>query len=240
MISKMQPYRFNPFEMDLLRRLTNKVYLKSEHFEFGRYPIIYFGDSDESEELNNEPQKNNLNFIEREDIRKYDIDILGRYIYGHIEEGYIEIYGDRIHDCAIGISDELALDFLETRSLLQTIVLLHEIGHWFTHSCFKFLCEERMESFEYQTNDIVETLAQLSVLWSTLGLSNSKIKEMQRIMHHLTSDQSMPYKQYLKLGKHYTRKLTILNRYVKLLDIGNCDLDYLLLINKKPNPYRTI
>jgi hypothetical protein len=236
----MQPYRFNPFEMDLLRRLTNKVYLKSEHFEFGRYPIIYFGDSDESEELINEPQKNNLNFIDTEKNGKYDIDLLGCYRYQHIQEGYIEIYGDRIHDCATSISAELGSDFIETRSLLQTIVLLHEIGHWFTHSCFKLFREERMESFEYQTLDITETLAQLSVLWSTLGLSNSKVKEMYEIMNHLTMEQSMPYKQYLKLGKHYTRKLTILNRYVKLLDIGNCDLDYLLLRNKKPNPHRTI
>lgn len=237
----MQPYRFNSFEMDLLRRLTNKVYLKSEHFEFGRYPIIYFGDSDDSEELINKPQKNNLNFIDTEKNGKYDIDLLGCYRYEHLQEGYIEIYGDRIHDCAIIISAELGSDFIETKSLLQTIVLLHEIGHWFTHSCFKiFDYEQRMESFENQTDDIVETLAQLSVLWSTLGLSNSKVKEMQRIMHHLTSDQSRPYKQYLKLGKHYTKKLTILNRYVKLLDIGNCDVDYLLLRNKKPNPHRTI
>lgn len=236
----MQPYKFNPFEMDLLRRLTNKVYLKSEHFEFGRYPIIYFGDSDDSEGISDEPQKNNLNFIDHEEIGKYDIDLLGCYRYEHLQEGYIEIYGDRIHECAKSISAELGLDFLETRSLLQTIVLLHEIGHWFTHTCFKLFCEERMESFEYQTMDITETLAQLSVLWSTLGLSNSKVKEMHGIMNHLTLEQSRPYKQYLKLGKHYTKKLTILNRYVKLLDIGNCDLDFLLLRNKKPNLHRTI
>ncbi len=29
---KMHPYRFNPFELDLLRRVSDKVYLKSEHF----------------------------------------------------------------------------------------------------------------------------------------------------------------------------------------------------------------
>ena len=39
----MTPYRYSPFDLDLLRRLTDKVYLKSVHFQFERYPIIYWG-----------------------------------------------------------------------------------------------------------------------------------------------------------------------------------------------------
>jgi hypothetical protein len=36
----------------------------------------------------------------------------------------------------------------------------------------------------------------------------------------------------------YKKKSTILNRYVNLLDLENSDLNYLLLKNKRPDPYR--
>ena len=58
-------------------------------------------------------------------------------------------------------------------------------------------------------------------------------------MDYLTRRQSRPYTQYLKLGKLYTRKQTILSRYIKLLDMGNCDLEFLLMNNKKPDSLRT-
>jgi hypothetical protein len=237
---KMHPYRFNPFELDLLRRLTDKVYLKSDHFEFERYPKIYWGDFDDRTRLAGYQRINERNDLNNYDDSKFDIDLLGCYYHSYNQEGYIEIYGDRIHECAFQISSALGLDFMETRSLLQTIVLLHEIGHWFTHCCFQVNRAQRMEFFGYQTKDIKETLAQLTVLWATLGLTNSRIKDLREIMDYLTSHQSRPYTQYLKLGKRYTRKLTILNRYVTLLDLGNCDLDYILLNSSKPNIHRSI
>ena len=43
---------------------------------------------------------------------------------------------------------------------------------------------------------------------------------------------------YLKMGNEYKKKSTVLNRYVNLLDFENSDLDYLLLKNKRPDPYR--
>jgi hypothetical protein len=242
----MKPYKFNPFELDLLRRLTSKVYLKSDQFHINRYPTIFWGNYDDSKKLPPGYQRINkrdeLDNYEESiyDINNiYDIDKLGCYLYSYYQEGYIEIYGDRIHDCASRISIALGLDFIETRSLLQSIVLLHEIGHWFTHCCFKINRAQRMKFFKYQSKDIKETLAQLSVLWSTLGLTNSRIKNLHEIMDFLTRHQSKPYTQYLKLGKRYTRKLTIINRYVALLDLGNCDLEFLLLNNKRPNPHRT-
>ncbi len=233
----MQPYRFNPFELDLLRRLTDKVYLKCDHFNFDRYPSIYFGDFDEVKRLPGFTKTNDLDRLDDFERSKYDTDRLGCYIYNQ-EKCYIEIYCDRIKDCAVFISVRLGLDFVETRSLLQTIVLLHEMGHWFTHYCLKTNHAQSIEYFKYQTTDIKETVAQLSVIWSTLGLTNARIKRMLEIMDFLTRHQSRPYSQYLKLGKLYTRKLTILNRYVALLDLRNSDLEYLLLNNKTPNPHR--
>jgi hypothetical protein len=236
----MHPYQFNPFELDLLRRLTHKVYLKSDHFEFERYPKIYWGNFDDRTRLAGYQRINERNDLDNYDDSKFDIDLLGCYYHNDNQEGYIEIYGDRIHECAFQISSALGLDFMETRSLLQTIVLLHEIGHWFTHCCFQVNRDQRMEFFGYQTKDIKETLAQLTVLWATLGLNNHSIRNLREIMSFLTNNQSRPYRQYLKLGTRLTKKSTILNRYIKLLDMGNCDLEYLLLNNKRPNPLRSI
>jgi hypothetical protein len=237
---KMHPYQFNPFELDLLRRLTDKVYLKSDHFEFERYPKIYWGNFDDRTRLAGYQRINERNDLDNYDDSKFDIDLLGCYYHNDNQEGYIEIYGDRIHECAFQISNALGLDFMETRSLLQTIVLLHEIGHWFTHCCFQVNRDQRMEFFGYQTKDIKETLAQLTVLWATLGLNNHSIRNLREIMSFLTNNQSRPYRQYLKLGTRLTKKSTILNRYIKLLDMGNCDLEYLLLNNKTPDPHRSI
>ena len=233
----MTPYRFNPFEMDLLRRLTFNVYLKNRHFEMNRWPVIYWGDfhaSLQDNDKHNTREYENVN----EDYGKYDIDLLGCYFYTSTEEGYVEIYGDRIHHCAKDISDDLGLDFKLTRSLLQTIVLLHEIGHWFSHACFKEYRNHRMYVFTHQTKEIKETIAQLSVMWSVLGLQNKKVKTLLEIMSYLSQYQSWPYRQYLKMGNEYKKKSTVLNRYVNLLDFENSDLDYLLLKNKRPDPYR--
>jgi hypothetical protein len=211
--------------------------MKCDHFEFDRYPLIYWGDFDEAKRLPGFTKTNDKDRLDDFDGDIYDIDLLGCYIYNQ-EECYIEIYCDRIKDCAVSISVGLGLDFVETRSLLQTIVLLHEMGHWFTHYCLKTNHAQSIEYFKYQTEDIKETVAQLSVIWSTLGLTNARIKRMLEIMAFLTKHQSRPYTQYLKLGKRYTRKLTILNRYVALLNLRNCDLEFLLLNSKTPNPHR--
>ena len=235
---KMTPYRFNPFEINLLSRLTNNVYLKNQHFAMDRWPVIYWGDFDCSKD-NGKYRKTSDNYEQvNADYSRYDIDLLGCYLYSKNDEGYIEIYIDRIHECAHRISNQLNLEFEETRSLLQTIVLLHEIGHWFSHCCFKEKRKHRMLFFTYQTKDIKETIAQLSVIWATLGLINEKVNSLNEIMVFISNNQSFPYRQYLKLVEKYSKKSTILNRYVQLLDAENCDLNYLLLINSKMDPNR--
>jgi hypothetical protein len=234
----MIPYRFNPFEMDLLKRLSFNVYLKNNHFEMNRWPVIYWGDFDRSIDGGNRRKTSDVDERIDSDYSRYDIDLLGCYLYSSNEEGYIEIYGNRIHECAKDIAYALNLDFEITRRLLQTIVLLHEIGHWFSHGCFKEYRNHRMYVFTHQTKEIKETIAQLSVMWSVLGLQNKKVKSLLEIMSYLSQNQSWPYRQYLKMGNDYKKKSTILNRYVNLLDLENSDLNYLLLKNKRPDPYR--
>lgn len=224
--------------MDLLRRLTFDVYLKNQHFTMDRWPIIYWGDFDRSNRDYSLNSTGDLNENSNYENRRFDIDLLGCYIYSKDNEGEIEIYRDRIYVCAKEISMVLDLDFELTRNLLQTIVLLHEIGHWFSHCCFNSNTRHRMYVFTYQTSEIKETIAQLSVIWPTLGLRNKKVNTLREIMEFLSHNQSWPYRQYLRLGKKNSKKSTILNRYVQLLDSENCDLDFLLLERNKMNPIR--
>ena len=234
----MIPYRFNPLEMDLLQRLTFKVYLNNQHFKMNRWPLIYWGDFECSISEGKYRKTSDLDESNDRDSSRYDIDLLGCYFYTSNEEGYIEIYRDRIKECALRISNQLNLEFDLTRSLLQTIVLLHEIGHWFSHCCFKENREKRMYVFTHQTKEIKETIAQLSVIWAALGLRNKNVNAIRKIIEFLSQHQSWPYRQYFKLGKNTSKKSTILNRYVNLLDSENSDLNYLLLRNKKMDSLR--
>jgi len=84
---KMHPYRFNPFELDLLRRVSDKVYLKSEHFEFERYPKIYLGNFAYRTRLTGYQRINDRNELDNYDDSKFDIDLLGCYYYSYNQEG---------------------------------------------------------------------------------------------------------------------------------------------------------
>lgn len=70
------------------------------------------------------------------------------------------------------------------------------------------------------------------------GTSDNDVIRKANADIYLSHNQSRPYRQYLKMGNEYKKKSTVLNRYVNLLDFENSDLDYLLLKNKRPDPYR--
>ena len=38
----MTPYRYTPYELELIKRLTFNVFKKSKHFDFDRYPEIFW------------------------------------------------------------------------------------------------------------------------------------------------------------------------------------------------------
>jgi len=223
--TRKQTYRLNLFEIDLIQRLCANIY-KAPRYEVDRLPIIYFGDKSDFPPVITDFNKNER---DRYEETRYDIDSLGVYRSSLSHEGHIEIYCDKINYCSSDISQSLNFDFHETRSLLQTIVLIHEIGHWLTHWCHIEHKLERAESFSSQSKMVKETLAQLTVIWAIGSLKNKKIKMLQAIMAFLTAQQSPPYTAYLSLGAKQTKTLTILDRYINLLDYGESDMDYLLL-----------
>lgn len=229
------PYQFTPYENELIKRLTFNTFLKSKGFNFTRYPQVYWIPEERrfkrkySYYDDSRPEYVNQAYDNPNKI--FDIDLMGCYIFNS-DGGYIELYKTTIEESASRISVNLNLPFLEVMELLQAIVLIHELGHWFSHACFVSNGYERRLSFQKADSVIKETIAQLSVIWSTLGMTDKKTQELLRIMDYLTSRQSYPYQQYLKLNKDFNKKNRILNRYINILDSWDYDLDYLLLKSK--------
>jgi hypothetical protein len=225
------PYQFTPYENELIKRLTFNTFLKSKEFDFTRYPEVYWIPEDRRFKRMNsyyyDSRPEYANQVYDNPNKIFDIDLMGCYIYNS-DGGYIELYKTTIEEAASRISENLTLPFLEVIELLQAIVLIHELGHWFSHACFVFDCYERRIAFQGSDTVIKETIAQLSVIWSTMGLKDKKTQNLLRIMDFLTSKQSYPYQQYPRLKKHYSKKIRILNRFIKLLDYYSNDLDYLL------------
>lgn len=236
----MKPYRYTPYELELIKRLSFNVFKKSKHFDFDRYPEIFWVEGysrtssfkSDKEWHDTRPKNEDANF---EYDPNYNIDLLGCYIYNK-EANHIELYGPRIRETSERISKRLGISFELTIELLQAIVLIHEIGHWFSHACFIEHRQNRMESFQESDTAIKETIAQLCVIWSTLRMKDNKTKVLLIIMDYLTVKQPFPYRQYLKLRNDYNKKNIILNRYIKLLDGWDYDLDYLLLKSKTLTP----
>ncbi len=234
----MHPYQFSRFELDLMERLAEK-FTKYNNFGFNRWPKIYWGNDSNYDNTagNNQPTR----LMENYDPN-FQIDLLGAYIRSGEEEGIIELYENRIFNSAERISKYLGMEFEKTFDWLRAIVLLHELGHWFTHWCimerpyllrpkYKILSEDKY---------ITETMAQLSVIWACKGLTNSRIKNLLSIMDFLADRQPPPYYQYKNMGKNQSKIATIQKRYLKLLDLSNIDLEYLLFQTNIPSEGRSV
>lgn len=235
--NNMHPYQFSKFELYLMNRLEKKFH-QYDLFEFERWPRVYWGNREDSDLP---PEFDKTESLDRFDPR-YQIDYLGVYRYTPYTEGFVEMYADRIREAAERISKKLELPFELTHNLLVVIVLIHELGHWLTHWCIKYTSKELQQAFLELAEDkyITETMAQLAVVWSCKGLSNYNVNTLRQIMDFLADKQPEPYYQYKKLGKKESRFSSIQKRYIKLLDLINLDVDYLLLEKDSPDINRSL
>lgn len=209
--ASIKPYRFNAFELFLLKRIE-KLYLDSGYLFF-RWPEVYFGNFYDFPPINS----NKSESIEIE-YNPYDIDYLGHYIHAHQKEGHIRIYRDRIDSCANRISNRLRLNELSVMNNLLTIVLIHEIGHWLTHSCHTKNRKIRLQGFAFQEKIIKESLAQLTVVWSTMKLKDEEVESINIVFNYLVDRQPYPYGEFRQLGKKQTHVKTLLKRYGYIAD----------------------
>lgn len=226
---KIKAYRFSNLELSHMERLL-KVF-KANEYDLNRWPEVYYCDHDDFYP-NNEIDTDDIEY----DGRIYIPDYLGVYKYNIYNEGIIVLYKDRIKECSLEIANRLDLTFNEIFDALKFIVLMHELGHWFTHWCHTNNHSVRSFSFYQQTKEVKETMAQLSVVWSIFGLKNPKIKQYREIFYYLVQHQPQEYKVFLKLDnsstktkreRRFSNKATIINRYNKILD-ENLNLDFLL------------
>ena len=220
--SSIKPYRFNILECYLLKRVE-KIYLDSG-YEFYRWPEVYFGnfeDFPQAKILDEEPELDN-------ELYYYNIDYLGLYVYDYSKEGHIRIFRDRIIRCARRIANNLKLNEYQVVNDLLSIVLIHEIGHWFTHSCHINNKRIRLEGFTSQEKIIKESLAQLTVVWSIMKLKNDAIKRINLVFDYLVERQSRPYQAFRELGKKQSHAKTLLKRYGYIADDyeNNYGLDF--------------
>lgn len=229
--SRVKPYRFSSNECYLLKRIE-KVFLNSEYI-FYRWPEIYFGNFDDFPHDRRSIPQFDKEDEESGDLYFMKIDYLGVYIYEKNREGHIRIYRDRIIKSAKSIANDLKIPESEVINDLLTIVLLHEIGHWFTHYCHSINQIQRREGFAYQEKIIKESLAQLTVVWSIMRLRNKEIKRLSRIFDYLVDCQSYSYTAFKKLGSRQTHVKTLLKRYGYIADdhIYNFGYDFNYFLN---------
>ena len=227
LIFPVNAYRLNSLECHLLK-IVEDIYLDSG-YSFKRWPEIYFGNFEDFPPVKLDQSGNN--FVDDE-LYFYNIDYLGLYVYTSSNEGHIRIFNDRIKYCANKIANNLNLKVDEVINNLLTIILIHEIGHWLTHSCHVKNKKIRLNGFSSQQKIIKETLAQLTVFWSMMKMKNKEVERMKIIFDYLVDRQSYPYKAFRELGNKKTYVKTLLKRYGYIADehIFNFGYDFNYLL----------
>jgi hypothetical protein len=166
--------------------------------------------------------------LKEDELYYYNIDYLGLYVNGSSKEGHIRIFRDRIISCARRIANNLNVNEYHVVNDLLTIVLIHEIGHWFTHSCHINNRRIRIKGFASQEKIIKESMAQLTVVWSMMKLKNDATKRINLVFDYLVERQPYPYQAFRELGKKQSHAKTILKRYGYIADDyeNNYGLDF--------------
>lgn len=233
-------------ELNYITRLYN-FYDKKLSIN-NRLPEIYIGDFLEFEKANLiKPKEENWDREPKyEDVDELtNPDFLGFYEYSYGYEGKVFLYIDRIRDCARRYSTRLNFDFEETVDKLKFIVLLHELGHWFTHWVCKPTFDKEGVLFSELSKEVKESMAQLNVVWTLYNHKNSFAKGLREVFYYLVDKQPYPYSEFLRLDKKnghlrneksFTSRYTILNRYLKILNNDRLLVnDYSFLFTGKTN-----
>lgn len=140
-------------------------------------------------------------------------DALGKYIFSNTEkdcengcgkiteEGYIVLYKDRIEDLGKVYSIIVGATIEETTAAIRFNVLMHELGHWFTHWAIdnngnNWKCGYNNKPDDEHTH---EALAQLINYWCV-----EKDEELKKYL--LWFEMSPPPESEYQLYKHLTKK----------------------------------
>ena len=205
-------YRLSNEETQLLNNLF-EVYTKNG-FGIDKWPEIYFCNYNEAnvhfnlpkEEFNDGPNS------------FFNPDYLGIYTYETNKEGIVILFKDRIIKYAyhIILNNKFSfLDINQTITLLKTKVLVHEIGHWLTHACSIVNKKEIMQNYILLPKIIVESMAQLTVVWSFYKHQSKFEYLLENFFRLFTPMQPPPYYEFSKIN-HIESPEIILKRYKEI------------------------
>lgn len=209
MKNTIKSYRLSDNEILLLNNVKD-VYLKNG-FGYEMLPEIYYCNYDEAK-LNFELKESE---ISEEENYFFNPDFLGSYQYSVSKEGIIILYRDRILIAAHRIYSKNFQKFQnedEVIILLKAKVLIHEIGHWLTHYCSLINKHDIMNNFMFLPKIIIESMAQLTVLWSFKNHTTEFEYKLDNFCRVFMPLQPYPYYEFKKISHIHSPEI-IIKRY---------------------------
>lgn len=208
--TKIVPYRISTSELLLLNNLY-EIFTKNG-FTIGMWPEIYFCDYIDAV-ANFELQEQDFN-----DEVKYlfNPDFLGIYHYKLNQEGIIVLFKDRIINTSKHIYFNQRNSFTDINNvitLLKTKVLIHEIGHWLTHTCSTVNKYAIMTNFSFLPKIITESMAQLTVIWSFYKHTSEFEYQLENFARIFMPLQPYPYYEFSNMYHIYSPQI-LLSRYL--------------------------
>jgi hypothetical protein len=143
-------------------------------------------------------------------------------MYSASKEGSIIIYRDRSHEAAHRLSSQFPPGNFKSHNeiviLLKAKVLIHEIGHWITHSCSLRNKQDVMMNYGFLPKLIKESLAQLTVCWSFADHQNVFDFELDNFSRLFMPMQPKPYYEFRHI-KHIDSPHIIIKRYWGIVSV---------------------
>ena len=206
--NSMSQYRLSNNELLLLNNLY-EIFSKNG-FHIDKWPEIYYCDYNIA--------KHHFEILEEEypeDNYIFNPDFLGIYSYKYSKEGIIILFRDRILNASSTFinKNKRFYNLDEIITLLKTKILIHEIGHWLTHSCAIINKDEILFQFGALPKIIKESLAQLTVIWSFYKHKSEFEYKLESFARLFMPKQPKPYFEFNKIHHMYSPEI-ILKRYL--------------------------
>ncbi len=206
--NSMSQYRLSNNELLLLNNLY-EIFSKNG-FHIDKWPEIYYCDYNIA--------KHHFEILEEEypeDNYIFNPDFLGIYRYKYNKEGIIILFRDRILNASNTFyrKNKRFNNLDEIITLLKTKVLIHEIGHWLTHSCAIVNKDEILIQFDFLPKIVTESLAQLTVIWSFYKHKSEFEYKLESFARLFMPKQPKPYYEFNKVYHMYSPEI-ILKRYL--------------------------
>jgi hypothetical protein len=206
--NSLQQYRLSNNELLLLNNLF-EIY-SNNGFSIDKWPEIYYCDYNLA--------RHHFEILEEEYLEEnyiFNPDYLGIYRFNYNKEGIIILFRDRILNASNKFynKNNRFNDLNEVITLLKTKVLIHEIGHWLTHSCAIINKDDILFQYGALPKVITESLAQLTVIWSFYKHKSEFEYKLESFARIFMPKQPKPYYEFSKIHHMYCPEI-ILRRYL--------------------------